>query len=276
MKISHRSRYLGALLISIFALACSEAPKVEPKLGPANRGQMSVRPSRQMSFGTTTVGKAKIQYATLKNEGTVTINSLKGTKLLSPFSYAGGTFPGRTGTCKGTIEPQGECSIAIEFAPRTEGLTTVNWQVMSQDALGFKKVETRILTGRGQYEVAVRPKHIDELQLTLVEFSPDPFFAEKSAVRTASPLDPRVERQIELRFEYLIIEVHTDALGDQDINQKLTKDQAEALKMELVQKYSVESSSIEAVGVGEGAPIQGSLSEEARAKNRRIRFKFYR
>jgi outer membrane protein OmpA-like peptidoglycan-associated protein len=65
------------------------------------------------------------------------------------------------------------------------------------------------------------------------------------------------------------IEGHTDAVGNENANQKLSLDRANAVKTMLVGE-GIDASRIEAVGLGEKAPVDSNASDEGRAKNRRI------
>lgn len=63
---------------------------------------------------------------------------------------------------------------------------------------------------------------------------------------------------------------HTDNAGAFDHNLKLSKDRADAVVKELVGKYSVPASSLTAFGAGPTSPIDSNITEEGRAKNRRV------
>jgi len=67
---------------------------------------------------------------------------------------------------------------------------------------------------------------------------------------------------------------HTDNVGSDDANMKLSKDRAEAVKDYLVSK-GANPSRIEATGYGETQPIASNKTAEGRAKNRRVEFTLY-
>jgi OOP family OmpA-OmpF porin len=66
------------------------------------------------------------------------------------------------------------------------------------------------------------------------------------------------------------IDGHTDSIGSEKYNQKLSQRRAEAVRMYLVQKLGMNPSMLTAVGFGESKPIASNDTEEGRAKNRRI------
>jgi len=67
---------------------------------------------------------------------------------------------------------------------------------------------------------------------------------------------------------------HTDNTGSLELNLKLSKDRAEAVKAYLVGK-GANPSRIEAVGYGPTQPIADNNTEEGKQKNRRVEFTLY-
>ena len=69
----------------------------------------------------------------------------------------------------------------------------------------------------------------------------------------------------------LEIAVHTDSVGNDHGNLKLSQDRADALKAALLER-GVRTAAITSVGYGESAPVATNNSAEGRALNRRITF----
>ncbi len=69
------------------------------------------------------------------------------------------------------------------------------------------------------------------------------------------------------------IEGHTDDLGSQKYNLKLSQKRAEAVRAYLIKNLNVNPDQLTAVGIGEAKPIASNKTEEGQAKNRRIVFK---
>jgi OmpA-OmpF porin, OOP family len=63
---------------------------------------------------------------------------------------------------------------------------------------------------------------------------------------------------------------HTDNVGTFDSNVKLSNSRADAVVKELTTKYSVAASSLQPFGAGPASPAASNLTEEGRAKNRRV------
>ncbi len=63
---------------------------------------------------------------------------------------------------------------------------------------------------------------------------------------------------------------HTDAVGDPESNMELSRLRAAAVMERLVQRHGVPPSQVASDGVGFLAPRAGNLTEEGRARNRRV------
>lgn len=63
---------------------------------------------------------------------------------------------------------------------------------------------------------------------------------------------------------------HTDNTGTLEHNLKLSKDRAESVLKELVQKYGIQQSRLNAQGIGPLSPVSSNKTEEGKAKNRRV------
>ena len=67
------------------------------------------------------------------------------------------------------------------------------------------------------------------------------------------------------------VEGHTDWIGSDAYNQKLSENRARAVRDYLIQK-GVEPSRLEAVGYGESRPVADNNTVQGRARNRRTEF----
>lgn len=91
--------------------------------------------------------------------------------------------------------------------------------------------------------------------------------------KSYSPLDRVAELLVKKNFS-LKISGHTDNVGSESANLKLSKDRAESVKAYLVSK-GANPSRIEATGYGETQPIASNKTETGRQKNRRVEFTLY-
>ncbi|AYC32812.1 OmpA family protein [Pseudomonas cavernae] len=66
------------------------------------------------------------------------------------------------------------------------------------------------------------------------------------------------------------VEGHTDSVGTDAYNQKLSERRASAVKDVLVNQYGVGGERIESVGYGESRPVADNATSEGRAVNRRV------
>jgi outer membrane protein OmpA-like peptidoglycan-associated protein len=70
----------------------------------------------------------------------------------------------------------------------------------------------------------------------------------------------------------ILISGHTDSDGDAQINQKLSEQRAEAVRLYLINTFNIEASRIESKGFGEEQPIVNNDTPENKTLNRRIEF----
>jgi OmpA-OmpF porin, OOP family len=66
------------------------------------------------------------------------------------------------------------------------------------------------------------------------------------------------------------IEGHTDNVGKEAYNQKLSDDRANSVRQYLIDKFGIDGSRITAVGYGFSKPIASNDTKEGRQKNRRV------
>ena len=80
---------------------------------------------------------------------------------------------------------------------------------------------------------------------------------------------PYFEKFPDLRIE---LSGHTDSVGSDAANQKLSEARAESVRAYLIQK-GISIDKIEAVGYGESSPVASNDTDEGRQLNRRVEFK---
>lgn len=68
----------------------------------------------------------------------------------------------------------------------------------------------------------------------------------------------------------LEIQGHTDDVGSETLNQKLSQDRAEAVKQFLVEHEGISPLQISSYGYGERSPVSTNSTDEGRAENRRV------
>lgn len=77
-------------------------------------------------------------------------------------------------------------------------------------------------------------------------------------------------------FRELIVEGHTDSIGAESYNDRLSLRRASAIKRYLVQKYGFSANTVTALGYGERRPIADNGNYQGRQLNRRVEFKLRR
>lgn len=97
----------------------------------------------------------------------------------------------------------------------------------------------------------------------------------KATIRSKSlPYLNRVAEMLVKKGFSLKLAGHTDAVGSEKANMKLSKDRAESIKNYLISQ-NVSNAKIEATGYGKTQPIATNKTEAGRQKNRRVEFTLY-
>ena len=105
-----------------------------------------------------------------------------------------------------------------------------------------------------------------------VTYAADAFFDfDKAVVKPAgkAKLDDLVSKVQGINLEVIIAVGHTDSVGSDAYNQKLSVRRAEAVKAYLVSK-GIEKNRIYTEGKGETQPVASNKTTEGRSKNRRV------
>ncbi|MNK53274.1 Outer membrane porin F precursor [compost metagenome] len=105
-----------------------------------------------------------------------------------------------------------------------------------------------------------------------VSFAADAFFDfDKATLKPEgkSKLDELAAQLGGINLEVIIAVGHTDSVGTDAYNQKLSVRRADAVKAYLVNK-GVESNRVYTEGKGEKQPVADNKTAEGRAKNRRV------
>ena len=107
---------------------------------------------------------------------------------------------------------------------------------------------------------------------TKVTYAADAFFDfDKSVLKPEgkAKLDDLVGKVKGINLEVIIAVGHTDSVGSDAYNQKLSVRRAEAVKAYLVSK-GIEKNRVYTEGKGEKQPVADNKTSEGRAKNRRV------
>ena len=82
-------------------------------------------------------------------------------------------------------------------------------------------------------------------------------------------LDELAVKSKQLKLEVILAVGHTDRIGSDAYNQKLSQRRAESVRQYLIGK-GLPASRLDAIGKGESNPIADNATAEGRAQNRRV------
>lgn len=114
---------------------------------------------------------------------------------------------------------------------------------------------------------ASRPAFIEKGRQTLnVEFDFDKSTIKKGYDQDIDNLAGVMKQYPDLN---VVIEGHTDSLGSDAYNEKLSQERADAVKNYMVEENGIDANRIKAIGFGEKQPVASNDTSEGRAQNRR-------
>jgi outer membrane protein OmpA-like peptidoglycan-associated protein len=143
-----------------------------------------------------------------------------------------------------------------------------NYKAVLQPVVVEKGKETKVVFELKPYEkVRVTAERV-EIKET-IQFTPG-----KATIKIESYpiLDEIAQVLKEVPEMRLVIEGHTDSIGDATVNKQLSQKRADAVRDYLISR-GTNADRVTAVGYGEERPIADNGSESGREKNRRVEFK---
>ena len=118
----------------------------------------------------------------------------------------------------------------------------------------------------------VAPAVVPAVAATKVTYAADAFFDfDKSALKPEgrAKLDDLMGKIKGINLEVIIAVGHTDSVGSNAYNQKLSVKRSESVKAYLVSK-GIEKNRVYTEGKGEAQPVADNKTSEGRSKNRRV------
>lgn len=67
-----------------------------------------------------------------------------------------------------------------------------------------------------------------------------------------------------------VLEGHTDSIGSEEYNMKLSQKRADSVKKYIVEKFGIDAARLSTVGYGESKPVADNKTDAGRQKNRRV------
>jgi len=99
---------------------------------------------------------------------------------------------------------------------------------------------------------------------------------EKIDEKVFDSLDPVFQEAFKRPFDRLVVEGHTDSIGNEAYNLDLSQRRAKSIRDQLIAKYKLPAEKVESMGYGHTQPIADNGNFQGRRKNRRVEIKIYR
>lgn len=145
-------------------------------------------------------------------------------------------------------------------APSTPG----NVQLFVQDESGAEKsIEIRVI------EI---PKANREIVISNLQFK---FNSSDLTAASDRILNSNVEKLKNEKLSKIIVVGHTDNIGKDEYNLKLSRQRAQAVARQLREKLQLLDNQVQAIGMGESQPLTSNKTDAGRQKNRRVELKIY-
>jgi len=225
---------------------------LEFSLGNSKKPQLARHnaPAQLSSDMTNANNVLKAELAASEARNNQKIAELNRLKMDSDGDGVSDYFDKCTNTTAGVKVDGGGCPLPV--APR----------VIKDTVVKIEKSTTYIITPEDQ-------------QLVTETFRNLEFESGKSVIRARSlPYLDRLSGLLVKKGFSLKLAGHTDYVGSDVANMKLSKDRAESVKTYLVSQGS-NASRVEAVGYGESQPIASNKTDAGRQKNRRVEMTLY-
>lgn len=136
----------------------------------------------------------------------------------------------------------------------------------------IEAVDSKGLSATATIKVIDTPKEDKAIDLANLEFisgKPDLTPASLAYLRR------NLESLRRIDIQKMIVEGHTDSIGHEDYNQKLSRLRAETVKGILSNELGLAEKNIQAIGYGESRPIANNTTAQGRQKNRRVGLKVF-
>jgi OOP family OmpA-OmpF porin len=101
------------------------------------------------------------------------------------------------------------------------------------------------------------------------------FNTNKLTKESNKELDKNVANLSHVKIKKIIVIGHTDNIGSDEYNQRLSQSRAETVAKILRKKFNLRDDQVEAIGYGESQPIATNNTDAGRLTNRRVELKLY-
>lgn len=244
---------------------------IQPNIGAVNtQGSMTISPSTDTSYYLSCTGPG----GTSNSSANVTVAAMKASAPTSSLSVTPVSVTrGETATLNWNSQNATNCDLQPGIGRvETQGskeitpVADTSYTLTCSGPGGGTSTSTANVSVVAPASVVLNPDKEESVNL-LVEFDTN-----KAVVKPE--FYPNVDAVGDFMKKYptvsMTVEGHTDNVGKNAYNQKLSQRRAQAVKKYIVDKFGIDAKRIKAVGYGETKPIDTNKTEEGRYHNRRV------
>jgi outer membrane protein OmpA-like peptidoglycan-associated protein len=184
----------------------------------------------------------------------------------SPKEIQKGQSSTLTFSTSGTVKSAMLDGAAVPVTGTTKAVNPTSTTTYTSECTGVGGTQQASVTVTVTVPPPPAPKVLDKMTLRIN------FDFDKSVIREADEAELRKAVAFVKKYPdaNIKIEGHTDSIGTEEYNQKLSEQRAEAVQNYLVQKGACQRANISSAGYGELRPVADNETEEGRAENRRV------
>ncbi len=114
---------------------------------------IAISGTNPIDFGSVLVGGVGTVILSITNGGGYEALAMSGGGLISPLTFAGGSYPGTGGTCTSVLSPGATCTVSVVFRPFSIGVFVDTLNILYFDGV-VSQASLRDLTGVGVWQAS--------------------------------------------------------------------------------------------------------------------------
>ena len=168
-------------------------------------------------------------------------------------------------------------------AAKQQALAAAQMQVQQASATATSAQEEAALANQKLQQLQAQNQQaqaeLDNIKQMIARKDISPITFKTGSADLLAVSNPTLDKVAQIIKKYpdlkVRVEGHTDNVGGDEYNQRLSQKRADAVKDYLVNQGGVSGTQVTSVGMGKGGPVADNGTSEGRAQNRRVEFITY-